>query len=40
MGENNLIINFKFDPKTTRFIPFDDEDQKTLNAQKFVEDED
>jgi replicative DNA helicase len=39
MGENNLIINFKFDPQTTRFIPFDDEDQAILNAQKFLEEE-
>jgi replicative DNA helicase len=39
MGENNIIVNFKFDPNTTRFIPFDDEDQKILNAQKFLEEE-
>ena len=39
MGENNLIINFKFDQQTTRFIPFDEEDQKILNAQKFIEDD-
>lgn len=40
MGENNVIINFKFDPHTTRFIPFDDEEQDLLNAQKFADDED
>ena len=39
MGEGNQIINFKFGANT-RFIPFDNEDQKILNAQKFVEEED
>lgn len=38
MGEGNQIVNFKFGANT-RYIPFDTEDQKTLNAQKFVEDD-
>jgi replicative DNA helicase len=39
MGEGNLIVNFKFDPDTTRFIPFLDEEQEFLNSQKFNEED-
>jgi replicative DNA helicase len=41
MGMSNYIVNFLFDPHTTRFSAIDNEYQEELNASKFIlEDED
>jgi replicative DNA helicase len=40
MGNVPQLLNFDFDPNTTRFSPIEETYQNTLNAMKFEEDED
>jgi hypothetical protein len=37
MGEQNVIINFEFDPKTTRFQPWDLREQEDFNSYRVNE---
>jgi replicative DNA helicase len=39
MGNVPQLLNFNFDPNTTRFSPIEETYQNTLNAMKFEEDE-
>ena len=40
MGANNVLVNFYFDPETTRLSPIDAAYQETLNATKFQDEDD